>query len=113
MSDFTNIGIITGIYRVTLVDAEPILVKVIGADIMRWEQVNNKSFFEGALGYSRMAWVVWAAMTRGKLTELKLPEFLPVVEEIERQDEEPEKSGEAEDEGVPLPDPTEAAGTAW
>ena len=110
--EYTSLAIVAGDYRVTLVDAEPVLIRIIGADILRWEQVNGKSFFAGEVGLSRLAWIAWAAMTRKKLTELSVADFMASLEDLEKQDEEPEQSGEVEeDEGVPLPSPTEVAGT--
>ena len=112
-AEYTSLAIVAGDYRVTLVDAEPVLIRIIGADILRWEQVNGKSFFAGEVGLSRLAWIAWAAMTRKKLTELTVQDFMSSLEDLEKQDEEPEVSGEEEDEGVPLPPPTEADGVVW
>lgn len=114
MSGFQSLGLVTGLYRVTLVGADPVEIDVKVFDILRWEQVHNKSFYEGAIGMSRLAWAAWAAMTRAKLTELKPDQFLAQLEDLERFEEpEPEEeSGEAEEDlGVPLPSPTRAAGT--
>lgn len=110
-AEFTSLAVIAGLYRVKLIDAEPVEVRVIGADILRWEQVNGKSFFAGEVGLSRIAWVLWAAMRRGKLTALEVADFMAAVEDLEKQDDEPPAEAEDDNEGAELPTPTRAAGT--
>ena len=108
MSNWKSMAGVTGAYRVTLTGEEPVEVTLIAADIMRYEQVNAKSFFSGDVSLSRIAWVVWAAMRRTKRTDLEVAEFLARVEDIESEDDGAE---EDEDDGVQLPDPTAEAFT--
>lgn len=109
-TEFVSLAVVAGLYRVTLVEQEPVDVNVIGADIMRWEQVNGKSFFEGAAGLSRIAWVAWAAMRRQKLTDLEVADFIAQVADLERQAE--AEDDEDDEEAAELPTPTGAVGTA-
>ena len=107
---------LTGGYQVVLVDAdEPLEVDVIGADLLRWEQVTKGSFFSGEVGLSRIVWIVWAAARRQRKTTDEVAEFMAKVVEIRTEDNRPpaaEEDTEADEYGVPLPDPTEAGITA-
>lgn len=108
---FVSLAGLTGNYRVTLVDQEddPILVRVIASDVLRWEQVNNKSFFEGEVSFSRMVWVAWAALRRQKLTDLDIDKFLVGIIDVEQERVDDDDDEDAQ---VNLPVPTEADTTA-
>lgn len=113
---FTSMAGMTGNYRITLVDAEPVEVRVIGADILRWEQTNSgKSFFEGEIGLSRLSYVGWAAMKRTNKTDMSLAEFMKSFVDLESEDDTPEPEADEEEEGggVDLPDPSEGDTTDW
>ena len=116
---FTSMAGMTGNYRITLVDQEPVEVHVIGADILRWEQNNGvKSFFEGEVGLSRLSYVAWAAMRRTGVTGLTLADFMKSFVDLEAEDDkddedEDEEDAQEGDDGVELPDPSEGDTTAW
>lgn len=108
---FVSLSAISGTYRVTFLDGDPVEVEVIGADVMRWEQVNQKSFFASDPSLSRIAWVVWAAMRRQRLTDLEVSAFIASVADLE-QGRDTTGEDDEDEEGVALPDPTEADITA-
>lgn len=115
---YTSMAGMTGNHRVTLVEHDPVIVRIIGADIMRWEQnEGGKSFFEGEIGLSRMAYPAWAAMRRKHLTELTFAEFMKNLEDLESEDDVEEEASDEDEDGaaevVELPGPTEADTTAW
>lgn len=105
---------ITGGFRVTLIGSEePLEVRVIGADIARWEQNNKASFFAGdSVSFSRLCYIAWAALKRTQQTEMKFEEFIASLEDLERESEDDDEETEDEGDGVELPAPTEAAYTA-
>lgn len=110
---FQSVALVTGDYEVKLVnDEEPIIVRVIGADILRWEQVNQGSFYAGEVSLSRMAWVVWAALRRQRKTDLEVSAFLAQVEDLAVEREMAEDDEAEDDDSAWLPDPTEADTTA-
>lgn len=116
---FKSMAGLTGEYRIKLVDQEPIEVRIIGADMMRWEQSEKgRSFFEGdTIPLSRLAFAAWAALRRTNKTELVFAEFMKSVEDIETEktDDESDEDEDVEDvdDGVVLPDPTDGDTTAW
>lgn len=105
---FESVAGLTGRYRITLDGEEPVIITVIAADIMRWEQVNSKSFFAGDVSLTRMAWVAWAACKRLKHTDLDVADFLARVEDVEKEDlgDGGDDVDEEDEEAVELPDPT-------
>lgn len=114
MSKFNSMAGVTGLYRAILTGQEPLEVRVIGADVMRYEQIQKKSFFEGdGISFTRIAFVVWAALHRTGQTDLNVQDFLKGLEDIEREgaddeDEDDEFEGDLGDDGsMELPDPTE------
>ena len=108
--EFVSLAGITGDYRVTLQDRDPLDVAVIGADVMRWEQINQRSFFEGTPSLSRIAFVCWAALRRTKQLDIPVEQFLRDVVDVEQSTP---ADDDAEDEaGAVLADPIEAGITA-
>lgn len=118
MPQFNSMAGVTGLYRAILAGQEPLEVRVIGADVMRYEQIQKKSFFAGeGVSFTRIAFVVWAALKRTEQTDLSVQDFLKGLEDIEREgaddeDEDEDDDGDAEgalgdDGSMELPDPTE------
>ena len=110
-TQFHSLTAVTGLYQAKLVgDAEALEVRVIGADVLRWEQVNQKSFFAGEVGLSRIAWIVWAALRRTKTLDVEVAEFMASLEDVLAESDEVDE--DEDDDGVELPTPTEADFTA-
>lgn len=112
MSNFNSMAGVTGLYRVTLTGQEPVEVRIIGADVMRYEQSQNKSFFAGDVSFTRVAWVAWAAMKRKGFTDLSVADFLKEIEDVEREAQADDAEELLADDGTgDLGDPTEAVFT--
>lgn len=106
---FASVAGLTGNYRIRFLDTEePLIVRVIAADIMRWEQVNAKSFFEGTPSLTRMMWVAWAACRRQRLTDVDTPaDWFKQIEDLEKEEIDDDEDSDTE-EVAELPTPTEA-----
>lgn len=104
----------TGEFVAEMVSGEAYRVRVIAADVMRWEQVNQAAFTAASMSefpLSRFAWIVWAALKRDRQIDIRVDEFMAQLAQLEQVPDADETADVPEDDVV-LPDPTGADTTA-